>query len=1001
MEKRSRSPEPVPAPSTVEAAATAPEATASEVPVDAQPSAKKARMEEPDNTPAVPIADATDADAPTASAGAADQPAPATSASGIRLGHMTEERAGMTQYINPDLPAFEGIIKQRFTDFMVNEITLGPEHTVCRITSLDPPEGKLLQDLRRARGEIDEAEIQRQEEEAERKRQQQEAEAQDTTWPHEADDQLSPYFTPDTLAALRKMWEEGINPPQAAAAAGEEATPAESATAPDEHANSEETAATAAPAEQGDSQARPARQAGRKSNVVQDDRKVLSRPLSSKAERTQAHAVFRELFHGKLATESIALANDKQDDDEDAQANAAAASGDASAAPKAETLFAVAVKWARRSDRRNKELLDEEAFNSPPYIHFYLQKTNRDHQEAMVLLAQALGLGGGPNAPRSKGASGTKDLSVAGTKDKRGVTVQRVALKRGRKTLDEVWKLVNGVDDGSNRGGGGGGGGGGRGRGGRGGGRGGFNGYGRGRTLLQAVQSRGDRGLRVAHLRYASEPFKLGQLSGNEFTVTLRNVKAPGGDESVIHKAMQTIRERGFINYYGMQRFGTGSVPTHEFGVLIFKGDYRGAVELLFEERDSDGDEMREAKRLYRAGRVEDAFHAAPRNCVAEKAVLDKMRRRNFTAGDYLGAFANIPRTLRLMYIHAFQSYIWNRLVSERIRRFGPDRPAVGDLVLLDGDDADEGGDGGADNDGQGEGEGEAEQDGVADGEVDGPATKPTSSSATNATTTTAGTPAWKRPAKVLTESDIATGSYSIHSVVMPLPGIDITLPSGWMSELYDSLLSESGLTPADLTQSKQEEYRLRGSYRKMIQLPRDFSYSLVRYTDPDVALTVADEDRCLGLLPEGSEVDSEPQPQQQQQQQQQAEEAVTQTEVGGEAESRNDVASDQAADPANAVGTESTPSNDADASTVPDPATEADATTATTATTTTTTTTTKTPRDPFLALLLNFKLPASAYATMLMREGLKSDTSSFKHRLMTQSSEDQAGKVRSWGGAA
>ena len=71
------------------------------------------------------------------------------------------------------------------------------------------------------------------------------------------------------------------------------------------------------------------------------------------------------------------------------------------------------------------------------------------------------------------------------------------------------------------------------------------------------------RNLCVGNFRYCKEPLKLGSLSGNQFIVTLRNVT---GDHSTIEESLESLKVNGFINYFGLQRFGTTSVPTHKIG---------------------------------------------------------------------------------------------------------------------------------------------------------------------------------------------------------------------------------------------------------------------------------------------------------------------------------------------------------------------------------------------------------------------------------------------------
>lgn len=45
-------------------------------------------------------------------------------------------------------------------------------------------------------------------------------------------------------------------------------------------------------------------------------------------------------------------------------------------------------------------------------------------------------------------------------------------------------------------------------------------------------------------------------------------------------------------------------------------------------------------------------------------------------------------------------------------------------------------------------------------------------------------------------------------------------------------------------------DYTLNGSYRKILHLPKEMSWSVLRYTDPDVSLAQSDEDKLLDFDP-------------------------------------------------------------------------------------------------------------------------------------------------------
>ena len=60
---------------------------------------------------------------------------------------------------------------------------------------------------------------------------------------------------------------------------------------------------------------------------------------------------------------------------------------------------------------------------------------------------------------------------------------------------------------------------------------------------------------------FSQEQISLGQLTGNHFKIVMRNVNT---DEENLLKAVESLNSVGFINYFGMQRFGTSSIPTYQ-----------------------------------------------------------------------------------------------------------------------------------------------------------------------------------------------------------------------------------------------------------------------------------------------------------------------------------------------------------------------------------------------------------------------------------------------------
>ncbi|KAJ6929002.1 multisubstrate pseudouridine synthase 7 [Populus alba x Populus x berolinensis] len=373
----------------------------------------------------------------------------------------------------------------------------------------------------------------------------------------------------------------------------------------------------------------------------------------------------------------------------------------------------------KRKERGEKPFDSRGSSNWPEhlgkFLRFHLYKENKDTQEALGIIGKMLGIQ-------------SKSFGFAGTKDKRAVSTQRVTVFKQQA------------------------------------------------SRLAALNDR-LIGIKVGDFCHVKEGLLLGKLLGNRFTVTLRGVIADS--EDTIKAAADSLGRHGFINYFGLQRFGTGSVPTHLIGATLLRGEWKTAVSLILDPREGERDVIRMAREYYKESNdIEGTLRQLPRHLVAERAVLQCLKK---CPGDYLQAMKAIPRTLRMMYVHGYQSYLWNHAASERVQKYGFDQVVLGDLVYCKGDDS------------------EKETVGV-NSECNNDNCDDTYDC--SHLDETSGTDLLERKntlVKVVTVEDVSAGNYTVDDVVLPMPGSRVIFPTNEIAKVYHDLAKKDAI---NLTES-------------------------------------------------------------------------------------------------------------------------------------------------------------------------------------------------------
>ncbi|VIO87371.1 Uncharacterized protein BM_BM1681 [Brugia malayi] len=245
--------------------------------------------------------------------------------------------------------------------------------------------------------------------------------------------------------------------------------------------------------------------------------------------------------------------------------------------------------------------------NRPDYVHFTLCKENKDTHYALSVISKFLGI---------KNSS----FGICGTKDRRALTTQRVSLYRC-----EIERL---------------------------------------RKLNAKL-----RGIRLTDFTSSSKPCKLGDLWGNRFKIILRDVH-PFSETDLISR-IEDFKTNGFINYFGTQRFGSCAFNTAEIGIAILKRQWEVALKSILKPRNTYGSIRDALDEWNKSGSASDALKKLTGNqayATIEGQLLSSLSKNQC---NYYDAMLKLARNTRSLYIHAYQSLLWNKVVTRRVKSRG------------------------------------------------------------------------------------------------------------------------------------------------------------------------------------------------------------------------------------------------------------------------------------------------------------------------------------------
>ncbi|KZX10977.1 tRNA pseudouridine(13) synthase TruD [Methanobrevibacter filiformis] len=184
----------------------------------------------------------------------------------------------------------------------------------------------------------------------------------------------------------------------------------------------------------------------------------------------------------------------------------------------------------------------------------------------------------------------------------------------------------------------------------------------------------------------ARKKLRMGQLIGNKFKILIRDIEDIDSGVEIANNVFKTLERTGVPNYFGWQRFGKPRTNTHKIGKALVENDIKEAVRLYIGNPYSgENEEVQIARAAYDTGDIEKTYELMPNGMRYERIMLrellSQLKKRELDEISYMKSIYALPKPLQRMFVNAYQSYLFNKAVSNRIK-LGIDKYVDGDIVI-------------------------------------------------------------------------------------------------------------------------------------------------------------------------------------------------------------------------------------------------------------------------------------------------------------------------------